>query len=67
LTVQLAEAFGSKPVRPSLLELVDQLIDASLLGLSSDEGSHAEQVNADKCEEIHREIERRIDELGGGA
>lgn len=45
---------------PSLLQLIDQLVDANLDGASCDEGSDEEKVHAEKAEKIHAEIEERL-------
>lgn len=66
LAVLLAERFGSKAVRPNLMTLVDDLVEASMNGLQADEGSDAEEVLALQCEQLRSEIQWRIDELGGG-
>lgn len=62
LAVTLAQAFGSKPVRKPLLDLIEDLIDTNLEGLQAD-GIEDQIAAAQRAERIHEEIARRIDEL----
>jgi len=66
LTVQLAEAFGSKPSfkGKSVLALIDELVELNLDGQQS--GSFDEQLRlAQKAEDVHVEIERRLSLVDG--
>lgn len=60
LTVQLAEAFGSKPVRKTLRQLVDELIEINIDGASSYESVQGQLELAKRAEAVDTEINRRL-------
>lgn len=60
----LTQFFIDRPAEaPTLLQLIDQLVDAHLDGLSAQADSDAEKAHAEKADEIYAEIVRRLAEV----